>query len=70
LRTDYKLTSEDELTAMIKHSGIETWNELIDFVKKLQYGRHTNRTDFGLVITEKRELQFKTRTIKKSCGFE
>ena len=54
MRTDYKLTSEDELTAMIKHSGIETWNELIDFVKKLQYGRHTNRTDFGLVITKKK----------------
>jgi len=54
MRTDYKLNSKDELTAIIKDSGIETWNELIQFVKKLPYGRNANRTDFELVIKEKK----------------
>ena len=51
---DYKLTSEDKLTAIIKNRGIETWNELIEFVKSLPYGRNSNRFDFGLVISEKK----------------
>jgi hypothetical protein len=51
---DYKLTSEDKLTAIIKNSGIKTWNELIEFVKRLPYGRNSNRFDFGLVISEKK----------------
>ena len=51
---DYKLTSKDELTTVIRNSGIETWNELIEFVKGLPYGRNANRTDFGLVVTQKK----------------
>lgn len=51
---NYQLTSEDKLTATIKNSGIESWNELIEFVKKLLYGRNSNRVDFGLVISEKK----------------
>jgi hypothetical protein len=54
LKTDYKLHSKDKLTALIKDSGIETWNALIQFVKQLPYGRNTNRTDFGLVIIERK----------------
>jgi len=54
LRTDYKLISKDELTTIIKDSGNETWNELIQFVKELPYGRNSNRTDFGLVVLEKK----------------
>ncbi|TXD80565.1 hypothetical protein ESY86_20430 [Subsaximicrobium wynnwilliamsii] len=33
---------------------METWNELIQFVRKLPYGRNANRTDFELVIKEKK----------------
>jgi len=54
MRTDYKLTSKDKLTAVIKKSGITTWNELIEFTKKLPYGRNSNRTELGLVISEKK----------------
>lgn len=54
MRTDYNLISKDELTAIIKDSGIETWNELIKFVSKLPYGRNANRTDLELVIKEKK----------------
>ena len=54
MKTDYKLTSNDELTAFIKKSGILTWNELIEFIKILPYGRNSNRTELGLVISEKK----------------
>ena len=54
MRTDYKLVSKDELTATIKDSGIKTWNELIQFIKELPYGRNSNRTEFRLVIIEKK----------------
>ena len=49
-----ELESKDELTAIINNCGIKTWEELIEFVKSLPYGRNSNRTDFGLVITEKK----------------
>lgn len=54
MRTNYKLNSNDELTAIIKHSGIKTWNELIEFTKNLPYGRNSNRTNLGLVFSEKK----------------
>ncbi len=52
--TDRKLTSKDELTALINNKGIQTWEGIIEFVKTLPYGRNTNRTDFKLVITERK----------------
>lgn len=54
MKIDYKLISNDKLTALIKHSGIETWNELIEFTKNLPYGRNSNRTEFELVISEQK----------------
>ena len=49
-----KLTSRDELTNLIKGKGIETWEETIEFVESLPYGRNSNRTDFKLVVTEQK----------------
>jgi len=49
-----KLTSRDELTNLIKSNGINTWQELIEFIKTLPYGRNSNRTDYKLVILEKK----------------
>ena len=48
------LTSKDKLTVIINNNGIKTWEELIEFVKFLPYGRNSNRTDFELVLTEKK----------------
>lgn len=31
-----------------------TWEETINFVKQIPYGRNTNRSNFSLVITEKK----------------
>jgi hypothetical protein len=48
------LLSNDLLTAFIKNSGIQNWNELSDLVAKLPYGRNANRTDFSLVLSERK----------------
>lgn len=54
MNTNYKLTSKDKLTELAKSKGIETWNELTEFIKKLPYGRNKNRTDFELVLSEQK----------------
>ena len=52
MHTDYLLNSKDELTNLAKSKGINSWNELTQFVKNLPYGRNENRTDFRLVFSE------------------
>lgn len=54
MKKNYKLKSRDHLTAKIKQSGIETWHELLEFTKKLPYGRNANRMDLELVFSEKK----------------
>lgn len=44
----------DKLTNLIKSTGIEDWQALVEFVKNLPYGRNQNRTDLSLVISEKK----------------
>lgn len=46
------LTSPDPLTQQIRQMGISSWDELVDFVKHLPYGRNLNREDLSLVISE------------------
>lgn len=54
MKKNYKLKSRDHLTAKIKQSGIETWHELLEFTKKLPYGRNANRMDLEFVFSEKK----------------
>ncbi|WP_339918064.1 hypothetical protein [Yeosuana marina] len=49
---DYKLTSNDSLTKLAKRHGIETWNNLIKYVKNIPYGRTSDRANLSLVILE------------------
>ena len=49
---DYYLKSDDTLTALVRSQGIDTWHQLTSFIQNLPYGRNSNRTDFGLVISE------------------
>jgi hypothetical protein len=46
------LPATDRLTALITEQGIENWSELIEYTRKLPYGRNQNREDFSLVVTE------------------
>ena len=51
---NHPLPSNDALTQLVRKNGITSWNEVVEFVKKLPYGRTTNRADFGLVLSEKK----------------
>ncbi len=54
MKTDYKLSSNDDLTELAKSNGINSWNELTGFIKNLPYGRNKNRIELGLVLSEKK----------------
>ncbi len=51
---NYPLNSEDKLTLLVKKNDINTWDQLTTFIANLPYGRNKNRTDFSLVLSEKR----------------
>ena len=51
---NWSLKSNDNLTQIAKNYGLNNWTELIDFIKRLPYGRNKNRTDFELVLIEKK----------------
>jgi len=54
MKTNQKLNSNDSLTSLIYSLGILNWEDLVSFTKKLPYGRNSNRTDFSLVISERK----------------
>jgi len=51
---DLHLNSSDSLTQLIREMGINNWEELCCFVQQLPYGRNANRSDFSLVLTERK----------------
>lgn len=51
---NFMLTSNDPLTKLTNEYGVKSWFELTEFVKKLPYGRNSNRSDFKLVLTEEK----------------
>jgi len=52
MSTDYKLTSNDSLSKLAEEYGIETWHDLIKYVKNIPYGRTSDKANFSLVISE------------------
>lgn len=47
-----QLTSDKQLTNIVKEKSIVHWEDLLAFVRAIPYGRSSSRTDFSLVITE------------------
>ncbi|MEZ4885761.1 MAG: hypothetical protein R3E32_13590 [Chitinophagales bacterium] len=47
-----ELQSEDATTQLIKAKGIHTWEQFLNYVKNIPYGRNSDRTDFELVVKE------------------
>ena len=45
-------TSTDPLTQQIRNLGIDTWEDLLIYVKNISYGRNANREDLSLVLKE------------------
>lgn len=46
------LNSDDALSNLAKEKSINNWSALLDYTRKLPYGRNQNRHDFSLVLTE------------------
>lgn len=46
------LTSGDKLTELVRSKGVQTWEELLDYVQHIPYGRTKNKLDFGAVIRQ------------------
>ncbi len=51
---DFVLAPEPSLSATLRALGIERFVEAARFVHALPYGRNTDRTDYALVIAERR----------------
>ena len=49
-----ELISEDQLTRLLRIKGCNTWNEVVDYVRNLPYGRNASRTDLSQVLTNER----------------
>lgn len=47
-------TATDSLTQSLKQKGIKNWDALTNAIKKLPYGRNSNRKDLSLVWTEQK----------------
>jgi hypothetical protein len=50
----YTLKSKDPLTLELLASRVETWNDLLEIVRNLPYGRNSNRKDLSLVWKEQK----------------
>lgn len=48
------LTSTDSLTRHAHSLGVETWEDLLLYTKKIPYGRNANREDLSLILKENR----------------
>ncbi|MNF34645.1 hypothetical protein D3C84_154910 [compost metagenome] len=48
------LTSTDSLTQHVHSLGVETWEDLLLYTKKIPYGRNANREDLSLILKENR----------------
>lgn len=54
MKIAYTLKSKDPLTLELLASRLETWNDLLEIVRNLPYGRNSNREDLSLVWKEQK----------------
>lgn len=47
-----RFNSDGVLTDLVLSKGITSWEELLDYIQKIPYGRNQNRDDFSLVLLE------------------
>jgi len=50
--TEIVFLSSDSLTQQIHNLGIDSWEDLLIYVKNIPYGRNTNREDLSLILKE------------------
>jgi hypothetical protein len=48
------LSTTKQLSSLAITKGIDTWGQLVEYVRLLPYGRNSNRNDFSLVLKEEK----------------
>lgn len=67
---DIKISTEGKLNSLLHARGIETWNEVVDYIRKLSYGRNQNRFDVSLVIKEEKGTCSSKHALLRSVAIE
>jgi len=49
-----ELTAINSINILLHKRGVHTWDQLINHIRNIPYGRNANRSDFNLVLTEKK----------------
>lgn len=65
-----KLKSKDPLTGLIKEKGIDTFDELLLYIRRIPYGRNSNREDLSRVIIENKGTCSSKHALVKSIADE
>jgi hypothetical protein len=65
-----KLTSTKQLTVLTKSLHLNTWEDLIQHIKYLPYGRNTNSEYFSLVLKEHQGSCSSKHALLKSIALE
>jgi len=65
-----ELHANGKFTRLAKDLGLKTWGDLVAFVEALPYGRNSNRSDFTLVLTEKKGSCSSKHALLKSIATE
>ncbi|WP_075344156.1 hypothetical protein [Tenacibaculum agarivorans] len=51
---NFKIQANKPLSLLVNDNGLFFWKDVVNHVKKLPYGRNSNRYDLGLVIQEEK----------------
>ncbi len=54
MNTNHPLTASGALTELALKQGIDSWEALLDYIRQIPYGRNESRTDFSLVLKNKK----------------
>ncbi len=54
MKEHQQFNAKDELSTMIRDLEINTWDELLKYIRNIPYGRNKSRSDFSLVLSEKK----------------
>ncbi|PWK19759.1 hypothetical protein [Xanthomarina spongicola] len=52
--TKFVINSKEELSQKLIECGVNSFDEALTYIKKLPYGRNTNRSDYRLVLKEQK----------------
>lgn len=65
-----RLDSNNPKTVLLRQTGVTTWQEAVEYIRMLPYGRNTDRSRFELVIAEERGSCSSKHALLKQVAIE